>query len=230
MSESTNTMFPNYQAPDSIIVIQQQQQQANNANTDLKRRNSVRSVNNKHDEPDGEENKKKSGALRDFFTSRYGLILKTLFRVTFSVSVLALSIHAVFEGMAVGLEEAAEDVWTLFTAIAVHKFVIMFCVCMELQQSTKATSKLAFFSYLTTFSFISPVGIGIGILISETSAIQDELVTATLQGIAGGTILYIVMFEVLNREREKNVHGMIQLFGIILGFCAMLLIEIFSKI
>lgn len=69
LSESTNTMFPNYQAPDSIIVIQQQQQQANNANTDLKRRNSVRSVNNKHDKPDGEENKKKSGALRDFFTS-----------------------------------------------------------------------------------------------------------------------------------------------------------------
>ena len=85
-----------------------------------------------------------------------------------------------FEGMAVGLEEAAEDVWTLLTAIAIHKFVISFCVCMELQQST-ATNKVAFFSYLTTFSFISPVGIGIGIIISETSAIQDELVTATLQ-------------------------------------------------
>ena len=34
-----------------------------------------------------------------------------------SFSVLALSTHSVFEGLAVGLEESTEDVWTLFAGV-----------------------------------------------------------------------------------------------------------------
>jgi hypothetical protein len=34
--------------------------------------------------------------------------------------VLALSFHAVFEGLAVGLEEKQEDVWTLFAGNSTH--------------------------------------------------------------------------------------------------------------
>ena len=44
----------------------------------------------------------------------------------------ALSLHAVFEGLAVGLEETTAGVWTLFAAIASHKFVIAFCMGVEL--------------------------------------------------------------------------------------------------
>ena len=38
------------------------------------------------------------------------------------------------------------------------------------------------------------------------------------------------MFEVLNRERMKEVSGLLQLVGVLLGFGVMLLIEIFGKI
>ena len=34
---------------------------------------------------------------------------------SFCFAVLALSFHAVFEGLAVGLEEDTHDVWALFT-------------------------------------------------------------------------------------------------------------------
>ena len=37
-----------------------------------------------------------------------------------------------FEGLAVGLEEDTAGVWTLFAAIASHKFVISFCMGVEL--------------------------------------------------------------------------------------------------
>ena len=40
------------------------------------------------------------------------MILTTLI---FCYLVFALSLHAVFEGLAVGLEGRTEDVWTLFT-------------------------------------------------------------------------------------------------------------------
>ena len=112
------------------------------------------------------------------------------------------------------------------------------------------TRKFIFFSYLSIFSLVSAVGIAIGLIITEAgSGSVPEIVVATLQGltldltgkiftsswkcfagIAAGTLLYVVMFEVLNRERMKEVSGLLQLVGVLLGFGVMLLIEIFGKI
>ena len=55
-----------------------------------------------------------STQLREFFT------------------VLALSLHAVFEGLAVGLADDEEGAWVLFAAICSHKFVMAFCIGVEL--------------------------------------------------------------------------------------------------
>ena len=51
-----------------------------------------------------------------------------------------------------------------------------------------------------------------------------------LQALAGGTILYVVVFEVLQRERSKEtVPGMAQLACVILGFSTLMLVEILGK-
>ena len=78
---------------------------------------------------------------------------------------------------------------------------------------------------------MSPVGTAVGILVSEAGDGGEvhEVTIATLQGLAGGTILYIVMFEVLNTERLKDVPGIIQLLGILIGFSVMMIIEIFGN-
>ena len=69
----------------------------------------------------------------------------------------------------------------LLSAIACHKFVISFCVSLELVQAN--TRKFIFFSYLSTFSLMSGVGIAIGIIITEAgSGTIPEVVNATLQG------------------------------------------------
>ena len=46
--------------------------------------------------------------------------------------------------------------------------------------------------------------------------------------LSAGTILYVVVFEVLQRERSKNINGMATFFAAVLGFVAMLLVEIFG--
>ena len=46
--------------------------------------------------------------------------------------------------------------------------------------------------------------------------------------IAGGTLLYVVMFEILQREKEKDVSGTLQLIGILLGFALMTLLITFG--
>ena len=50
------------------------------------------------------------------------------------------------------------------------------------------------------------------------------------QALAGGTILYVVVFEVLQREKSKEkVPGMVQLLCVILGFSALMLVEILGS-
>ena len=44
---------------------------------------------------------------------------------------LAISLHAVFEGIAMGLGKKASMVWYLCFAIAIHKFIIAFCIGLQ---------------------------------------------------------------------------------------------------
>ena len=63
------------------------------------------------------------------------------------------------------------------SAISAHKFVIVFCVSLELLQTEP--TMLVFFSYLGTFSLVTPLGIGLGMVFSG-----DDLTVAVLQGTA----------------------------------------------
>ena len=70
---------------------------------------------------------------------------------------------------------------------------------------------------------------GIGIIITETGGGASETTTSTLQALAGGTILYVIMFEILSAERTKDVNGLLQFVGLLIGFISMMLVEIFRK-
>lgn len=77
---------------------------------------------------------------------------------------------------------------------------------------TKGIKTVLNIAFIATFSVISPVGAGIGIAISET--VQDEASLQTsavtvLQGLATGTLLYVVFFEVIEKERMKKTNGLL---------------------
>ena len=79
-----------------------------------------------------------------------------------------------------GYRTATAKRYILSSGIASHKFFVVFCVCMELQQSD--TPRTLFLSYLTVFSWITPVGTAIGTIISETGGSSgDEVAIACLQ-------------------------------------------------
>jgi len=110
-----------------------------------------------------------------------------------------------------GLTDNPKSVWLLFIAISAHKYVISFCISMQFV--TSGLPPLLSIIYFSTFALISPVGAGIGILISETvkSEAETQTVAVTvLQGLATGTLLYVVFFEVIEKERLKGTTGMVQ--------------------
>ena len=70
--------------------------------------------------------------------------------------IIALSLHEVLEGLAVGLQNEQAGVLQLFAAVASHKFVISFCVGLEL--STTGVTLLIHTIYILTFSLVTPLG------------------------------------------------------------------------
>ncbi|XP_053657928.1 zinc transporter ZIP1-like [Anopheles marshallii] len=121
--------------------------------------------------------------------------------------VLALSIHELFEGLAVGLERSPSAVWLLFGAVASHKFVIAFCVAFELLVA--AVQFRIAVAYIFVYSVVSPLGIGIGIALSSVSSDTNqtiEVVSVILQGLASGTLIYVIFFEILAKDAGHS-HG-----------------------
>uniref|UniRef100_A0A182LU57 Uncharacterized protein n=1 Tax=Anopheles culicifacies TaxID=139723 RepID=A0A182LU57_9DIPT len=121
--------------------------------------------------------------------------------------VLALSIHELFEGLAVGLERSPSAVWLLFGAVASHKFVIAFCVAFELLVA--AVKFRIAVAYIFVYSVVSPLGIGIGIALSSVSSDTNqtiEVVSVILQGLASGTLIYVIFFEILAKDAGHS-HG-----------------------
>lgn len=127
--------------------------------------------------------------------------------------VLALSVHEIFEGLAVGLEPTTSNVWYMFVSISAHKVVIAFCIGVEL--IVHKTKPWLVTIYIFVYAIVSPIGIGIGVWVSNADGSEAfEIASVVLQGLAAGTLLYVIFFEILS----KNKDGIVQYFAVVLGF------------
>ncbi|EDW77039.1 uncharacterized protein Dwil_GK22156 [Drosophila willistoni] len=133
--------------------------------------------------------------------------------------IVALSLHELFGGMAIGLEMSVDTVWFMCAAIACHKLVLAFCIGMEIMMAH--TRWLIAVIYLVIFSIVTPIGVGIGIAVSETaSANQPSIASGILQGIACGTLLYVVFFEIVAKNHAgwrvflSSLVGFVLMFGL----------------
>lgn len=69
-------------------------------------------------------------------------------------------------------------------------------------------------------------GIGVGILLSfGNNADSMEVPSVVLQGIATGTLMYVVFFEVLSKDRS----GLIQYSAVLFGFLLMFGLQFIGK-
>jgi len=130
---------------------------------------------------------------------------------------LALSFHSVFEGLAIGLQNSKEDMLTIFVAVMMHKAIMAFSLGLNIAQSSFSVK--AFIASSLVFSLASPLGVGVGIGLSGLPAsIPQRICNGVLQGIAGGTFLYITFFEVLPSELNVPKNRLLKVLFVILGF------------
>jgi len=139
------------------------------------------------------------------------------------VLVIALSLHSLFEGLAIGLQPTFDDTIQLFGALALHKGILAFSLGLNMVQSKLGTRAVIISS--VTFSLSSPVGTAIGIAIVDmwSDGTAANATIGALQGIACGTFIYIIFFEILPHEFMKKrartyPDRMLKVLFLIIGF------------
>jgi len=140
---------------------------------------------------------------------------------------LALSFHSVFEGIAIGLQETKDSLISLFIAVIVHKAVMGFSLGLNIAQSE--LSVRSFIISILVFSLASPLGIGIGMGVANLpDTLPTDIANGVLQGIAGGTFLYITFFEVLPHELNVPSKRLWKVFFVIIGYAAICVLLLVS--
>ncbi|KAM4593649.1 zinc transporter ZIP1 [Odontesthes bonariensis] len=132
---------------------------------------------------------------------------------------LSLSLHSVFEGLAIGLQNSESKVLEICIAILVHKSIIVFSLSVKLVQSAIRPMWIAL--YILVFAVMSPLGIAIGISVMEAQLAAGALIQAILEGLAAGTFVYITFMEILPHELNSAGKQLLKVLFILLGFTIM---------
>lgn len=142
--------------------------------------------------------------------------------MTCILTIAALSLHSLIEGLSIGIQQFQYEIWYIFIAVSVHSASILFCIGVEL---ILAQTRLKFVvMQMTALALASPIGILLGLLVAENTSAKPStmsVVSIVLEGFSAGAILYITFFEVLNREKERRVYRVRRGLCIVGGFLLM---------
>ncbi|XP_061462844.1 zinc transporter ZIP1 [Rhineura floridana] len=133
------------------------------------------------------------------------------------VLLLALSLHSVFEGLAVGLQEDGVQALEICLALLIHKGAIAFSLSLKLLQGHLRPRVVA--ACLVLFAIMSPLGIGLGVVLTETpTATLHRLSRSVLEGLATGTFVYITFLEILPHELNSSEQRILKVIILLAGF------------
>ncbi|NXX57543.1 S39A3 protein, partial [Scopus umbretta] len=133
--------------------------------------------------------------------------------------VFALCTHSIFEGLALGLQEEGGKVMSLFLGVAIHETLVAVALGISMAKTSlplKDAVKMA-----VTVSLMIPLGITIGMGIESTQNAASSITSLLLQGIAGGTFLFITFFEILAKELEDKNNRLLKVLFLVLGYTAL---------
>uniref|UniRef100_A0AC34QVY3 Uncharacterized protein n=2 Tax=Panagrolaimus sp. JU765 TaxID=591449 RepID=A0AC34QVY3_9BILA len=132
---------------------------------------------------------------------------------------LAMSLHSILEGVALGVQDNERQIWIFFIALIIHKGIEAFSVGLQM---TTATGKGEYLTMCTiaVFALMTPIGSlsGVVLLNVEISLAVKKGIIVLLEGLSGGTIIYVTFLDILAQERADSHSNLIQLAAIILGF------------
>nr|AYW01693.1 ZIP2 protein [Morus alba] len=108
--------------------------------------------------------------------------------------ILALCLHSVFEGIAIGIADNKADAWRNLWTISLHKIFAAIAMGIALLRMLPKRPLLVTAAYSFAFAISSPVGVGIGIAIDATTqgAVADWIYAISM-GLACGVFIYVAI-------------------------------------
>jgi len=128
------------------------------------------------------------------------------------ILMIALSTHAVFEGIALGLNPSMSTAANIMIAICLHKWAAAMSLGISLAKVFSDNMRFIFW-LIFTFSCASPLGIIIGIILRAAPPIVD----ISFSCLAGGTFVYISCSEVIVEEFSVPGNRWLKLLAFVFG-------------
>uniref|UniRef100_A0AC34RLW0 Uncharacterized protein n=1 Tax=Panagrolaimus sp. JU765 TaxID=591449 RepID=A0AC34RLW0_9BILA len=151
----------------------------------------------------------------------HGGVLKS---ITFAV---AMSLHSILEGIALGVQDDTSGILTLFLSLIIHKGIEAFSVGLQI---TRANSKRTCMVIMTilVYALMTPIGsmLGVALFNMNIDKVVKQGCVVILEGLAGGTFIYVTFFEVLAQERANDHSNLIQLAAIVTGFAVITALQL----
>ena len=142
--------------------------------------------------------------------------------ITPYILLIALSVHGIFEGIALGVMNTIKECSILFSAIIFHKWAGAFALGISFYKS--GTEANLFIKMILVFTSFGPLGIIIGIIFSDAG----NLVKGIMLSISGGTFIYVAASEVIVEEfslsKKTNIKFLWFLIGGLLTFILALIV------
>lgn len=142
-------------------------------------------------------------------------------------ALVALSIHSLVGGLALGAEQDRTRVLVIFLAIFAHKSAEGFALGVSLARS--AISPALARRLITLFASSTPLGGLIGIVLGQTiEGPLASLVEGVFLSIAAGTFMYVATFDVLRDEFSHASDRFAKWLAMALGVAGMSALALWS--
>lgn len=163
------------------------------------------------------EAQEKSGKVQD---SKSGILYPVILFV-------ALSVHSMFAGLAMGLQGSAQQAMVILIAIIAHKTVASFALGVSWFRLGAERKEVA--GRLIAFAAVTPVGILLGSAVHMlTSGRMGTEVQAVFDALAAGTFLYIAAIDVMAEEFVHPGHRVVKFICCASGFGIMAVVAIWT--
>lgn len=137
---------------------------------------------------------------------------------------ISISIHSVFEGVALGLQNDKMHVMRLFFAILFHEALVSLSVGIILtRQKVKVTNVIKF---ILIFCLSVPVGIMAGLLVQQTPGTGGLLASALLQSLATGIFIHVTFLELVPSEFLNQKDRLVKVAFHFLGFLTLAVVTV----
>ncbi|CAM9828363.1 unnamed protein product [Chrysoparadoxa australica] len=135
-----------------------------------------------------------------------------------TILLLALSVHSLFETMALGLSDSSINVLLLAMSIGLHQPAESVALLVAFLKSGLSQQRIV--RMLSLFSAVGPLGMLAGIMVSQYAS---KIADAVLVAMAAGTFIYVGATEVIAEEFEHPVEGKWKKFGALVGGIVMIM-------